>query len=118
MTRTETLAIRSLFTFMSSDKFLVRRKLAFVATVQRKLAGRRYDAQLAPLLWLHWVDQAIRRYARVHPRSRACFTEGLRQHLAERLAQEEHERIVHGVYPDLTQEGEMHGEQARVRRWG
>jgi hypothetical protein len=108
----------SLWRFLETDRYLVRRKQAFVGTVQRKLHTGSYQRKLAPKLWAFWVDEGIRRYFRMHPRTDPnAFAGRLRMKLAREIATYEHQQITRGRYPDLTVDGTERGDRMLVARW-
>lgn len=108
----------SLWRFLETDRYLVRRKMAFLGTVQRKLHTGRYDRTRAPRLWAFWVDEGIGRYYRLHPRTdRTAFGGPIRMKLAREIAAWEHKRILAGAYPDLTVDGVQHGDRFTAVRW-
>jgi hypothetical protein len=108
-----------LLRFMHEDRYLVRRKQAFIAAVERKLRTRRYKAAQAPTLWGHWIADGLVRYLRAHPRvDGAHFTPRFVRDLAREVAVREHARIKRGDYPDMTIDGSVTATgRARVARW-
>jgi len=105
--------------FLETDRFCVRRKQAFLATVERKLHTGSYSHKLAPKLWAHWVKEGLPRYLREHPRADAgAFDRKLVRKLAKEVADRERTRIARKDYPDLTVAGEV-GTSGRLHmtRW-
>lgn len=108
----------SLWRFLETDRYLVRRKQAFIGTVQRKLHTGRYKRKLAPKLWAFWVDEGIGRYFAMHPRTEPnAFGGRLRMKLAREIATYEHQQIMQGRYPDLTVDGALRDDRMTLARW-
>ncbi len=108
-----------LLRFMHENKYLFRRKQAFIAHVERKIRGRHYVAAEAPQLWLHWLKDGLVRYLRAHPRvDGAHYSAYFLNELAKEVAEREHARVVRGDYVDLTVDGSV-GPTGRLRvvRW-
>jgi len=108
-----------LLRFMHEDRYMVRRKQAFIAHVERKVHGRHYVAARAPKLWAHWLKEGVQRYLRVHPRvDGAHFTSRFISELAKEVAEREHARVLRGDYVDLTVDGSVdRNGRVRVARW-
>ena len=107
-----------LLRFMEDDRYLMRRKQAFIAHVERKVLGQHYVAAEAPLLWMHWLKDGLLRYLRAHPRvDGSYFTKRFLRALAQEVAVREHTRVVRGDYADLTVAGSVSNGRARVARW-
>ena len=107
----------ALLQFLDTDRYMYRRKHAFVATVQRKLKAKRYDPDQAPWLWLHFVDEGATRLARTEGLDvRVAFPPADRYALARAIAEHELKKIERGKYPDLTEGGEQARSRGAVRR--
>jgi len=109
----------NLMRFMERERYLVRRKQAFVAHVERKLRNNRYHAGEAPQLWAHWLREGLKRYLRAHPRvDGSLFTRAFLHELAEEIAEREHIRVLRGDYVDMTVDGTIDASgRMRVSRW-
>jgi hypothetical protein len=106
--------VLNLVRFMEQNRYLYRRKQAFLAHVQRKVHAGRYQADAAPALWAHWLKEGLRRYLRAHPRiDAAAFTTEFMQDLACEVAEREHTRIVRSDYVDMTVDGQI-GSRGRM----
>ena len=107
-----------LLRYMQQDRYLVRRKQAYIAYVQRKLLAGKYNAKKATKLWGYWIAEGVKRYVRAHPRvDQGAFSPAMLQQLAGAVAVREHTRTARGDYPNMTTEGTMVGNRGRVDRW-
>jgi len=107
-----------LLRYMQDDRYLVRRKQAYIAYVQRKILAGKYDAKKAAKLWGFWLAEGVRRYLRTHPRAdQEGFSPSLLKQLASVIAMNEYARTARGDYPNMTTEGTMVGQRGRVDRW-
>lgn len=108
-----------LLRFMHDDRYLFRRKQAFIAHVERKVHGKHYVASDAPKLWGHWLKDGLTRYLRAHPRvDGTLFTARFMRELAKEVAEREFIRVKRGNYVDLTVDGAVDAKgRARVVRW-
>jgi hypothetical protein len=105
--------------FMEQDRYLFRRKQAFIAYVERKVRRRRYNPAEGPTLWSHWLKEGLIRYLRTHPRVDGLhYTDAFLHELAQEIAEREHARVVRGDYVDMTVDGTV-GPNGRphVVRW-
>ena len=108
-----------LLRFMHEDRYLFRRKQAFIAHVERKVRGKHYVASEAPQLWGHWLKDGLVRYLRTHPRiDGTLFTARFMNELAKEIAEREYIRVKRGDYVDLTVDGAVDTKgRTRVARW-
>ena len=107
-----------LLRFMREDRYIIRRKQAYIAYVQRKILAGKYNAKKAGKLWGFWLAEGVKRYLRTHARAdQGAFSPVMIQRLASMVAAQEHTRIARGDYPNMTVEGTMVGQRGRVDRW-
>jgi len=75
---------------------------SIIDNLKKKIAGGRYDANLAPRLWEYWVEAAAKMYCKEFCSAgqpwHSMFPTALRRALAQEIAKDEYERIVNGEY--------------------
>jgi len=91
--------------FADNESTLYRQKLAIVENLKKKKRAGRYDAALAPKLWLYWVDAAAKQYSKEFSDGRdwaTMFNKPTREFVAAEIAIDEKKRIDAGKYEPLS----------------
>lgn len=70
--------------YAENEYSLYSQKKSILVNIQRKLKSGKYNHELAPKLWMYWVDAAARKYASEFPG--ATFNKNTRMHVAKELA--------------------------------
>lgn len=106
--------------FMDNTASLHQQFNSIIANMKRKMESGKYDPKLSPKLWLYWVEDGVKAYAKefsVNPRVQ--FPMELKKALAERLSKRYDAAVKAGEYGDLkvkkaSGEGEVSGPSPEV----
>jgi hypothetical protein len=86
-----------LLLYANNDEPLYLRKMnSFLPNVRRKIEQGKYDPALAPKLWIYWIDEAAKKYAREFPGTK--FSLASRQKAAAEVAARELQALMSGEY--------------------
>jgi hypothetical protein len=92
-------AVRELELYAENESALYNQKKSIIENIKRKMRSGKYDARLAPKLWLYWFDAAARRYVKEFGGDVAfTFPKSVRMAAAEDAAKDYAERIRSGEY--------------------
>lgn len=92
-------AARELDLYAENTSELYGQFKSIIANLKHKIAAGKYNARLAPRLWLYWYDAAARRYTKEFGGDvKTMFPKALRVQLATERAREEYARIKRGEY--------------------
>lgn len=95
----DTTAARELDLYAENTAELYPQFVSIIDNLSGKIEYGKYDAALAPKLWMYWYDAAARRYCAEFGGSvRTMFPKAVRQYCAEQRAVEEYEKITRGEY--------------------
>jgi len=91
--------------FMENEGKIHNQKKSIIDNIKRKMKKGQYDPNLAPKLWMYWVESGAKEYIKQHasPGTRMpdLFPKSLRMALAEKLAKEYEKAIKDGEYGDI-----------------
>lgn len=88
--------------YMDNESSLYNGKKAILANIMRKMKAGKYDHKLAPKLWMYWVDEGAKKYAKeFNTDVRTMFPAELRRELAQEIADEEKRLIDAGEYGNM-----------------
>lgn len=99
--------------FMDNTASLHQQFNSIIANVKRKMESGKYDPKLSPKLWLYWVEDGVKAYAKefsVNPKVQ--FPMELKKALAERFSKHYDAAVKKGEYGELkvkkaSDEGEV-----------
>lgn len=92
-------AARELDLYAENTAELYGQFKSIIANLKHKIVTGKYNARLAPRLWLYWYDAAARRYVKEFGGDvKTMFPKALRVHLATARARDEYARIKRGEY--------------------
>lgn len=96
-------AVTELRLYAENTSELYGQKQSIIENVKRRIAGGTYDPDLAPKLWLYWVDAAAQRYCKEFAcMVRRTFPLDVRTKLAEELATDYEERVRSGEFGEVV----------------
>lgn len=98
--------------YLDSETRLNSAKKGILQNILRKLGAKKYDANQAWKLWMFWVDEGVKMYARQFKVSKDFFPKDLRESLAKDIARQEKKRIDEGEYTQLRLASEVSAESA------
>ena len=79
-------ALNELDLYAENTSELYNQKKSILANIQRKIKSGKYDHNLAPKLWMYWVDAASKRYRKEFGGGPETFNKATREALAKELA--------------------------------
>lgn len=88
--------------FMENTSSLHQQFNSIIANLKRKMESGKYDPKLSPKLWLYWVEEGVKAYAKefsVNPK--AQFPMELKKALAERFSKHYDAAVKNGEYGEL-----------------
>jgi hypothetical protein len=88
--------------FMDNTGSLHNKFNSIIANVKRKMESGKYDPALSPKLWLYWVEDGVKEYAKefsVNPKT--MFPMELKKALAESFSKRYDAEVKAGEYGDL-----------------
>ena len=89
-------ALEELDLYIENTAELYPQKKAILRNIEAKIARGSYDAELAPKLWLYWVDAGAKMYAKEFADERmwkVIYPKSLRLELARRIARREYAEL-------------------------
>jgi hypothetical protein len=98
----DTDVLEDLELFMENTSSLHNQFNSIIANVKRKMESGKYDPKLSPKLWLYWVEDGVKAYAKefsVNPRQQ--FPMELKRALAERFSEHYDAAVKNGEYGEL-----------------
>jgi hypothetical protein len=96
--------------YMDNEGRLVSQKEGILKNILRKMKSGKYDHNLSPKLWMYWVDEGAKMYAKEFGgEAKTLFPKPLREALAKDIADHEKVLIEEGNYSHIkvADEGEI-----------
>lgn len=93
--------------FIDNDEPLHRRKKEFLKNVARKIISGTYDEKKSVALWMYWVEEGAKKYAREFGNTafksewHTMFPASVRREVAAEVAAREAQMIKNGEYGDI-----------------
>lgn len=107
--------------FMDNTSSLHQQFNSIIANVKRKMESGKYDPKLSPKLWMYWVEDGVKAYAKefsVNPKVQ--FPMELKKALADRLSKHYDAAVKKGEYGELkvknASDGEVSGPAPEVAK--
>lgn len=113
-------ALEELDLYIENDARLYPQKKAILANIERKVRAGSYDAELAPKLWIYWVDAGAKAYAKefADPEMwKVIYPKSLRVELARRIARREYEELLIQMGRGGAAEGVQSQITAKRKEW-
>lgn len=88
--------------FMDNTSSLHQQFNSIIANIKRKMESGKYDPKLSPKLWMYWVEDGVKAYAKefsVNPKVQ--FPMELKKALAERFSKRYDAEVKNGEYGEL-----------------
>lgn len=96
--------------YMDNESRLYNQKKSILANILRKMKAGKYDHKLSPKLWMYWVDEGAKMYAREFGGNvKDLFPKDLREALAKDIADREKKLIEDGEYSNIKVAVEAEG---------
>lgn len=96
--------------YMDNESRLYNQKKSILANILRKMKAGKYDHKLSPKLWMYWVDEGAKMYAREFGGNvKDLFPKDLREALAKDIADREKKLIEDGEYSHIKVAVEAEG---------
>lgn len=106
-------AMQELELYLENTGELHNQKKSIIENLQRKMKSGRYDPQLAPKLWMYWVDAGAKGYVKEFggpgDSVQMMFPRPLRMALATQLAAHYEQAIQSGEYGPIEKSSQLEG---------